>query len=244
MWRALLGLYLGLAGTSMLLAVPVHAEGNRVVGRGGEISEGGPIHRDERIRTNASGVGSFLFDDGTKLAVGPNSSIVIDEYIYGGGNSASALTIIAARGTFRWISGKSSSSAYRIGTPSGTIGVRGTAFDVFVGANGLTAVVLLSGKAEFCNSKGCQRLQRRCDFLIAKPNGEISKPRGVVRQLGEGRKGEQTFPFLAGLTGLSGILCAGPVDIYWPTKRSPKMTANWTRASFHSRGARFQSAAA
>jgi hypothetical protein len=238
----------------MLLAVPVHAEGNqvgeavridtRVVGRGGEISEGGPIHRDERIRTNASGVGSFLFDDGTKLAVGPNSSIVIDEYIYGGGNSASALTIIAARGTFRWISGKSSSSAYRIGTPSGTIGVRGTAFDVFVGANGLTAVVLLSGKAEFCNSKGCQRLQRRCDFLIAKPNGEISKPRGVVRQLGEGRKGEQTFPFLAGLTGLSGILCAGPVDIYWPTKRSPKMTANWTRASFHSRGARFQSAAA
>ena len=44
--------------------------------------------------------------------------------------------------------------------------------------------------------------------------------------------------------GLSGILCAGPVDIYWPTKRSPKMTANWTRASFHSRGARFQSAAA
>ena len=45
-------------------------------------------------------------------------------------------------------------------------------------------------------------------------------------------------------TGLSGILCAGPVDIYWPMKRSPKMTANWTRASFHSRGARFQSAAA
>ena len=44
--------------------------------------------------------------------------------------------------------------------------------------------------------------------------------------------------------GLSGLLYAGPVDIYWPTKRSPKMTANWTRASFPSRGARFQSAAA
>ena len=44
--------------------------------------------------------------------------------------------------------------------------------------------------------------------------------------------------------GLSGILCAGPVNIYWPMNRSPKITANWARASFHSRGARFQSAEA
>ena len=50
--------------------------------------------------------------------------------------------------------------------------------------------------------------------------------------------------FNARREGLSGILCAGPINIYWPMKRSPKMTANWTRASFHSRGARFQSAAA
>ena len=46
------------------------------------------------------------------------------------------------------------------------------------------------------------------------------------------------------LAGLSGILCAGPVNIYWPMNRSPKITANWARASFHSRGARFQSAEA
>ena len=58
------------------------------------------------------------------------------------------------------------------------------------------------------------------------------------------RNGESNKSDFSGPWGLSGILCAGPVDIYWPTKRSPKMTANWTRASFHSRGARFQSAAA
>jgi hypothetical protein len=41
--------------------------------------------------------------------------------------------------------------------------------------------------------------------------------------------------------GLSGILCAGPVDIYWPMNRSPNITANWVRASNHSRGVFFQS---
>ena len=59
---------------------------------------------------------------------------------------------------------------------------------------------------------------------------------------GWGAKGKRLRAYVP--QGLSGILCAGPVDIYWPKKRSPNMTANWTRASFHSRSARFQSAAA
>jgi len=184
------------AGEKVGVAIRVNT---RVSGAGGEIETGGSIHRYERVRTNASGLGNFIFDDGTKLALGPNSSVVIDEYIYDGEKSAKKVAITAAKGTFRWISGKSDSSAYQIRTPSGALGVRGTAFDVFVGADGLTAVVLLSGKAEFCNAKGCQQLNRRCDYLIAKPNGQVTKPRGVVRQLAEGRKGEQTFPFLAGL---------------------------------------------
>ena len=185
------------AGEKVGVAVRVNT---RVSGEGGEIETGGSIHRHERVRTNASGVGNFMFDDGTKLALGPNSSVVIDEYIYDGEKSAKKVAITAAKGTFRWISGKSDSSAYQIRTPSGALGVRGTAFDVFVGADGLTAVVLLSGKADFCNANGCQQLNRRCDYLIAKPNGQVTKPRGIVRQLAEGRKGEQTFPFLAGLT--------------------------------------------
>lgn len=210
--RVLVGLAMAMAAVSLLIA-PGHAAGKkvgeavqtntRVAGQGGELLKGSPIHRDERIRTNASGSGSFRFDDGTKLAIGPNSSVVIDQYVYGGGNTAKTLAISAAKGTFRWISGKSSSSAYRIETPSGTLGVRGTAFDIYVGANGLTAVVLLSGQAEFCNAAGCQQLQRRCDYLIARPNGQVSKPRGVVRRLEDGRKGEETFPFLAGRTPLA-----------------------------------------
>ena len=71
-----------------------------------------PVHRDERIRTSNTGLGQFVFRDGTKLAVGWGSSVVIDKYVFDDSNSVKKLSIRAAKGTFRWISGKSKSSAY------------------------------------------------------------------------------------------------------------------------------------
>jgi hypothetical protein len=174
----------------------------QVSGQAGALARGDAIHRDERLRSNSSGTGAFIFEDGTKLAIGPNSSIVIDEFVYRGGARVEKLVLGAGRGTFRWISGKSDHSAYKIKTPSGALSVRGTAFDVFVGEDGLTAVTLLSGGAEFCTSQGCERLTRRCEFLLARPNGTITRPKGVVRDLGAGRPAEDVFPFLTGNAGL------------------------------------------
>ncbi|MEQ1521970.1 MAG: hypothetical protein ABL936_11940, partial [Aestuariivirga sp.] len=45
-----------------------------VGGDNGILRVSSPIHRDERIRTSSAGTGQFEFRDGTKLAVGPNSS--------------------------------------------------------------------------------------------------------------------------------------------------------------------------
>jgi hypothetical protein len=96
-----------------------------VTGDSGVMSTGDPVHRAERVRANASGVGQFQFDDGTKLAVGPNATIVIDKYVLGEGGRLSKLTVRATKGTFRFISGKSSPKAYTIITPAGTMGIRG-----------------------------------------------------------------------------------------------------------------------
>ena len=74
----------------------------QVSGQGGALARGDDIHRDERIRSNASGVGAFMFADGTKLAVGPNSTVVIDQYVYAGGNTVKRLAIGATKGTLRW----------------------------------------------------------------------------------------------------------------------------------------------
>lgn len=206
-----------------VLAAPVQAADRvgeavrittRVTGQGGALATGDAIHRDERIRSNASGVGAFVFEDGTKLAVGPNSNVVIDRYVYAGASTVKRLTLGATKGTLRWISGKSGHKAYKIETPSGTLGVRGTAFDIYVGANGVTAVTLLNGAAEFCGASGCQTLNRRCQFIVARPGGAVTKPRGITRNIGIGVPGGEAFPFLTGRAGLprgflAGSSCAG-----------------------------------
>lgn len=186
----------------------------QVSGQSGALAKGDAIHRNEQIRSNASGTGAFIFQDGTKLAVGPNSSIVIDAFVYRGGGKIEKLAIGASRGTLRWISGKSDHSAYQIRTPSGALSVRGTAFDVYVGPDGVTAVTLLNGAAEFCSARSCERLTRRCDFLLARPDGSITRPKGVVRDLGLNRRADDVFPFLSGKSGLprgfkSNSSCAG-----------------------------------
>ena len=117
-----------------------------VTGSNGPMAVKEPVHRDEMIKTSPSGLGQFVFRDGTKLAVGWGSSVVIDKYVFDDDRSVKKLSIRAAKGTFRWISGKSKSSAYEIVTPAGTIGVRGTAFDFYVNPDGTTAMVLLNGR--------------------------------------------------------------------------------------------------
>lgn len=205
---AIIGLGIALASsTAGLSAEPVgqavHIR-TSVTGDGAELQVQDPVHRDERISTSRSGLGQFVFSDGSKLAVGWGSSVVIDRYVYDDQKSLKKLTISAAKGTFRWISGKSRSTAYEILTPAGTIGVRGTVFDFYVAPDGTTAMVLLSGAASFCGTSGCAQLTRRCDSVIASRRGGISDPRradrNVLRALGNAR----ALPFLTGDQQLSG----------------------------------------
>ena len=54
----------------------------QVTGASGPLIVNGPVHRDERIQTSKSGLGQFVFVDGTKLAVGWGSSVVIDKFVF------------------------------------------------------------------------------------------------------------------------------------------------------------------
>ena len=177
-----------------------------VSGQAGPIIVNDEVHRDERIRTSQSGLGQFIFRDGTKLAVGWGSSVVIDKYVFDDSDSVKRLSIKAAKGTFRWVSGNSKSSAYQIQTPAGTIGVRGTAFDFYVGPDGTTAVVLLNGAASFCGPGGCRQLQQRCDCVIARPNGNMTDAQPVNRTVLQRLGNQRALPFLSGNQSLSGGL--------------------------------------
>jgi hypothetical protein len=169
-----------------------------VTGGAGPLALKSPVYRDERITTSQSGLGEFTFRDGTKFAVGGNSSVVIDRFVFDDSDSFNQLTLNAARGSFRWISGKSKSEAYEIVTPAGVIGVRGTRLDIFVGPDGITSVVLLEGAARFCGANGCEELRRRCDVVVATPGGTVAPASRVNRDIYQTVGTDTAFPFLSG----------------------------------------------
>jgi hypothetical protein len=217
LWRvAILASCIGLHGALPTFATEAVGEAvlikTEVRGEGRPLQVNDPVHRDEAIKTSKDGLGQFLFRDGTKLAVGWGSTVVIDKFVFDDSKTVKKLTIKVAEGTFRWISGNSKSTAYSIVTPAGTIGVRGTAFDVNINRNGTTAVVLLSGMVNFCGADGCKVLKHRCDFVVAKPNGAMTDTakvnRGILKTLGN----QRALPFLSGgqrLTGGLGGVGAG-----------------------------------
>lgn len=201
-----------------------------VTGASGDVSINDPVFQDERIRTSKSGLGQFVFRDGTKLAVGWGSSVVVDKFVFDGSSSVKKLTIKAAQGTFRWVSGKSNHTAYEILTPAGTIGVRGTAFDFYIAGDGTTAVVLLGGAASFCGAGGCRQLTRRCDYVVAKRSGSVTVARRVDRGIFKALGNARALPFLSGNQKLAagggyggcGLARADAIERDDRTPRTPK----------------------
>src|SRR5688572_1256570 len=159
-----------------------------VVGAEGDKTVGDAVYRNELVRANATGLGQFQFEDGTRLAIGPNASVVIDKYVLGDGGKLKKLTIRATKGTFRFIGGRSPPSAYTILTPAGTLGVRGSAAEVQIRPDGRVLVVNLEGETEFCIDRKdrttCRVMSNVCDFIVAdKETREITDPRPVSDEL-------------------------------------------------------------
>jgi hypothetical protein len=81
------------------------------------------------------------------------------------------------KGTFRFITGTQKSESYSLETPSATIGVRGTVFDIYVDGNGDTLVLLHEGKVEICSrSRSCRQHDAIGRLVHASVAGVISAP--------------------------------------------------------------------
>jgi hypothetical protein len=159
------------------------------------LGAGDPIHFLDRLSTNATGIGEFILDDGTKLALGPSGSVVVDQFVRKGGSGFSRLGTSVAKGAFRWISGQSTSAAYEINTPTGTMGIRGTALDVTT-LDGVTHIVLLNGGARFCAGEACEVLTATGDYITA--SGQtVSRPVDVRTVFTTKADAAAVFPFLA-----------------------------------------------
>ena len=148
-------------------------------GRNLKLRVGMPVESGDVIRTNSTGIVQLIFIDQTKIAVGPNASMVLDVSMMRGGNRANSFTVKALGGSFRFISGNSKKSAYKITTPTATMGIRGTTFDFWVLNQRQTSLALLNGSVRMCGRGGCRNVKGRCELVATSPRGQVAAPRDI-----------------------------------------------------------------
>jgi FecR protein len=118
------------------------------------------------ITTAADGQATLRFEDGQRLAVGPNTALVLERYSYVPARPAeSASWLNLLRGGLRYVSGslaKANPNAFRLSTPTATIGIRGSIVAVAViegGAGGVAGAAGVVGGAAGVGSVSMQVLE-------------------------------------------------------------------------------------
>jgi len=174
---------------------------NRVTGKLGtderQLKTGSRVHRTELLRTGPQAQAELKLDDNTKLALGPDAELLLDDYVVASGNDTKTIALKFIKGTFRFLTGRHAGETYKIETPSATIGVRGTIFDVYIGPGGDTFVLLHKGEVEVCSRTRACRPHRNVGRVVrATVAGIVSQPMKWTATLVPGVGVAQAFPFV------------------------------------------------
>ena len=182
----------GFAGIATAVAVQDGAKLKNLTGTT-VLAAGMSLDQGDEIVTDAKGQVQLVFADETRIAIGSNSRLKIDQVLMRNSKSASSLAVTAVSGSFRFITGKSEKAAYKIGTPTATMGIRGTIFDLSVDPRRQTALALHDGEVHMCGA-GAQCAEIASGCTLVKTSG------GGVAELTSQQDANQTlrggFPFV------------------------------------------------
>jgi hypothetical protein len=108
---------------------------------------GEPLPIGARVITGPAGSLKVALLDGTVISFGPNSDMVVDEFVYNPGESDRFLARIT-KGIFRFVAGQVSHrpDQWRVNVPSGAVGIRGTTFDVTADPGGSGEISVEEGE--------------------------------------------------------------------------------------------------
>ena len=135
-----------MAATLLAAAEPVvgsikSVQGHCSVRRGsqtGSATQGMHLQVGDLLKTGSDGRVSFIMRDGTRVSLGPETELAINQFAYDPSHDKFALILNLSRGILAYISGKIarfSPEAVRVQTPVASIGVRGTKFVVGLGVS-------------------------------------------------------------------------------------------------------------
>ena len=118
------------------------------------------------IYTTGNCVGNITFRDDTRVRINENSRLLIDDFVFDPKTSdAGRLAIKVGAGTVRYASGqiaKNNPQKVAITTPTATIAVRGTDFNMTVDESGASLVILVPSCKDQADVKKYELEENRC----------------------------------------------------------------------------------
>ncbi|MCE2517463.1 MAG: FecR domain-containing protein [Alphaproteobacteria bacterium] len=138
---------------------------------------GQKIFLNDIVETGNTGKLQIMLMDRTTMTIGPNTSIVIDEFIYDPGVERS-LTATVLKGTFKLASpslNMKKQQSRKINLPNAVVSIRGTELIGSVGVDSQN-VVLLNGAISVANDGISQDIDRPNFGVSISNTGEISAP--------------------------------------------------------------------
>lgn len=197
---------IGVVGAANKNITSVDSDGNKR-----NMNIGDQVFFKETIKSDSTGNGQLMFLDKSALTIGPNSSVVIDEFVYNPDSSSGNLIMRGTKGTFRFIGGAlSKKNAVKIKTPVGTIGIRGGIAIVDINPiNGATNATFVYGDVlTFENLAGDMQTinDRGAGLSVQTPNDMPQLFRATTEQMA------MQVQSLAGRPGTSGGAKIIPTD--------------------------------
>lgn len=125
------------------------------------LSLGTGLIADETVASSASGRGQLLFLDQTTLSLAPNTTIVLDRFVFDPNSGAGEIGLSLTEGALRFIGGTLSRQQDAvITTPTASIGIRGsTALVLYEG--GRTYAIFVAGRRMCIIVDGVRRCTSR-----------------------------------------------------------------------------------
>ncbi|HCB14822.1 MAG TPA: hypothetical protein DEP36_14820 [Gammaproteobacteria bacterium] len=108
-----------------------------VAGKATQAEPGTPLQRGNVLKTGKPGSMGVTLKDNTVMSLGPDTELIVDEYLYSPSDGDLKLGASMRRGSLNYISGviaKLKPEGVSLKTPAGNIGIRGTHFLVTVEA--------------------------------------------------------------------------------------------------------------
>jgi hypothetical protein len=160
------------------------------------------------VRTGLESATRLVMADSTNVSLGPNATLKLDRSVFNDEHSYREIAIRMVSGAFRFVTGHSAKTAYKITTPLATIGVRGTILDI-LSQRGSSTVVLQEGAGTVCTlSYQCIQLTEPGDTaIISLTNGKVT----IQKTSNPPWTFSATCGAASGLCAVTDLADAGPV---------------------------------